>query len=108
MDTRFQDGIEVIHTASATGAGVSYLTAGINEKTVQVKGNTTSGTGAATVKIQVSNDGTNWLDAGTVTLTLGTAVTSDGFAFSAPWVYTRANVTTITGTGSSVTVTMGV
>ena len=73
---------------------------------------TVTGTGAvtATVDIEVSNDGTNWLDtvAGTITLS-GTTTHSDGFTTtSAPWKYVRANVTAISGTGASVDVVMGV
>jgi hypothetical protein len=73
---------------------------------------TVTGTGAvtATVDIEVSNDGTNWLDtvAGTITLS-GTTTHSDGFTTtSAPWKYVRANVTAISGTSASVDVVMGV
>lgn len=71
-------------------------------RTVQVSGKTTSGTGAATVNIEVSNDGNNWLNLGTITLTIGTTETSDGFAFDATWAYVRGNVTSISGTGASV------
>lgn len=73
---------------------------------------TVVGTGAvtATVDIEVSNDGTYWADtaAGTITLS-GTTSHSDGFTTtSAPWKYVRANVTAVTGTGATVTVSMGV
>jgi hypothetical protein len=43
---------------------------------------------------------------GTITLVLGTAVTSDGFAAANTWEYYRANVSAISGTGASVTVYM--
>lgn len=68
-----------------------------------------AGTGAvtATVLIEVSNDGTVFFEAGTVTLS-GTTVDADGFAINAKWAYTRINVTAITGTGAAVTVTLGV
>lgn len=68
-----------------------------------------AGTGAvtATVLIEVSNDGTVFFEAGTVTLS-GTTVDGDGFAINAKWAYTRTNVTAITGTGAAVTVTLGV
>lgn len=66
---------------------------------------TVSGTGAvtATVLIQCSNDGTNWLLLGTCTLT-GTTSATDGFAVAAPWAFVRANLTAITGTAAKVTV----
>lgn len=64
------------------------------------------GTGAvtATVKVQVSNNGTYWEDLGIITLT-GTTSASDGFASSAGWAYYRGNVTAISGTGAAVTLT---
>jgi hypothetical protein len=78
--------------------------------TFQVTGTTTASTGSATVKIQGSNldDANSYVDLGTITLTLGTTLTADGFATSAPWKFVRANVTAISGTGASVNVLMGV
>lgn len=69
----------------------------------QVFGNTTSGTGTAAVNLEVSIDGTHWLVHGTVSLTLGTTDTTDGFAVLGLWPYARANVTGLTGTGANVT-----
>jgi len=70
-----------------------------------------TGTGAvtATVNIEVSNDGTNWVATpmGTITLS-GTTSASDGFTSAAPWKWVRANVTAISGTGATVVVKMGV
>jgi hypothetical protein len=62
------------------------------------------------VTIQGSNiDNTNaFVNLGTINLTLGTTIVADGFTTTAPWKYVRANVTTITGTGASVNVLMGV
>lgn len=73
---------------------------------------TVVGTGAvtATVTIEVSNDGVYTVEtvAGTITLS-GTTSNSDGFVMqNAPWKYVRANVTAISGTGATVTVTMSV
>lgn len=69
------------------------------------------GTGAvtATVVIDASNDGVNWVSTvlGTITLS-GTNSASDGFTTNAPWKYVRARVTALTGTGSTVQVYMGV
>lgn len=66
---------------------------------------TVGGTGAvaATITIQVSNDGVNPLDTvlGTATLS-GTALDSDGFiCIEAAWKFVRANVTAISGTGAT-------
>jgi hypothetical protein len=78
--------------------------------TFQATGTTTASTGAATIKIQGSNvdDVNSYVDLGTITLTLGTTLTADGFATTAPWRFVRANVTAISGTGASVNVYMGV
>ena len=78
--------------------------------TFQAYGTTTAGAGSAVVKIQGSNldDPNSYVDLGTITLTLGTTLTADGFATSAPWKYVRANVTSISGTGATVYVLMGV
>jgi len=96
----------LLDAATATGAG-STRNLLKKEATFQAFGTTASGSGAATILIQVSNDGTNWITAGTITLTLGTAATNDGFASDAKWTFVRANVTALSGTGASVTVLMG-
>ncbi len=69
---------------------------------------TVSGTGtvSATVAIEVSNDNTNFVTLGTITLS-GTTSATDGFAFSAPWVYIRSNCTAISGTSAALSVVMG-
>jgi hypothetical protein len=72
----------------------------------QANGTTSTGAGAATVKIQGSLDNSIWIDLGTITLTLATTESGDGFAINAPWEYVRANVTAISGTDASVDVYM--
>ena len=70
-----------------------------------------TGTGAvtATVNIEVSNDGSNWLSTALGTISLsGTTTANDGFTSSAPWKYVRANLTAVSGTGATVKVLMGV
>jgi hypothetical protein len=90
-----------------TGAG-SFLYKNSPKATFQA---TVVGTGAvsATVTIEYSNDGTNVCSTvgGTISLS-GTTSASDGFTSDAPWKFCRANVTAISGTGATVTVTMGV
>ena len=77
-------------------------------RTFQASGFTSSGAGAATIDIRVSNDGSDYSTVlGTITLTLGTTVVSDGFGSILPWRYVKPHVTAISGTGASVTVTMG-
>ena len=99
--------ITLLADAIAQGAGAAFQPAE-KQRTFQVNGATSSGTGAATVKIEVSNNGSDWLTLGTVSLTLGTTSTSDGFVSDAPWGYVRANVSAISGTDAAVTVKMGV
>lgn len=67
---------------------------------------TGTGTVSSTVVIQVSNNGTNWLDLGTLTLS-GTTAATQGLALNAHWVYIRGNITALSGTSAAVTVTMG-
>lgn len=99
--------LTLLSGATGLGAGVD-VSPGVDLATFEAAGSTTAGTGAATVVIQVSLDRVNWLTLGTITLTLGTAATSDGFASNAKWTYTRANVTAISGTGAVVSAYMGV
>lgn len=68
-----------------------------------------AGTGvvSATVVIEVSNDGINFITLGTITLS-GTNVASDGFTTNAAWQYSRARVSAISGTGATVNAVMGV
>jgi hypothetical protein len=76
-------------------------------KTFQAYGTTSSGTGAVAVKVEGSIDGTAWDSLGTLSLTLGTTVTSDGFTTNDAYSKHRANVTSISGTGAAVTVVTG-
>lgn len=71
---------------------------------VQAIGSTTAGAGAATINVDVSNDGVNFINAGTITLTLGTTVTSDGFTIASNWKFARAYVVSISGTGAAASV----
>ncbi len=77
--------------------------------TIQSVANGTSGAFTSTTEIYVSNDGTNFILSGTITLS-GTATTADteGIAINAPWAYIRVNETSLTGTGASNTVTLSV
>jgi hypothetical protein len=65
---------------------------------------TGSGSVAAGVDIEASNDNENWLRLGTITLS-GTDVDSDGFPSSAAWAYHRANLISLTA-GNKVSVRM--
>jgi hypothetical protein len=95
--------------AIATGAQTTIYKDAVSA-TFQAYGTTTAGAGAATVLIQGSNiDDTNaFITIGTISLTLGTTITSDGFATNVAWKYVRAYVSSISGTNASVNVLMGV
>jgi hypothetical protein len=103
--------ITLISNAIATGAGPSQLIVSSQidqaNKTFQATGTTTSGTGAVAVAVEVSNDNTNWIAMGTISLTLGTTIATDGFVSIASWTYVRGNVTSISGTGATVSLFMG-
>lgn len=75
-------------------------------RTFQAIATVPAGLATATVVIEVSNNGVNWITLGTITLSAA-SVTTDGFASAAPWKYTRSNVTAI-GAGTSLDIIMGV
>lgn len=101
----------LLNAVTVTGASGRKFINGTYH-TFQAHGTTSAGAGAATVKIQVSDvavpslDG-HWIDAGTITLTLATTSSGDGFALNAAWRWCRANVTAISGTTGTVTVLIG-
>jgi hypothetical protein len=66
---------------------------------------TGSGTVGATVTIQASLDGTNWLTLGTITLT-GTAPQTDGFVNLGEWTHYRAISSATSGTITRLTCDM--
>jgi len=93
----------LLSAVTATGAGAANLSVN-GPQTYQA---TVAGTGAvtATVNIEVSNDASNWVVLGTITLS-GTTSATDGLAANAPWKNVRANVTAISGTSAAVSVVM--
>ena len=95
-------------------APVSRLTPNPNivmapKRVFQAYGSTSAGAGASVIEIYGSLFGTTgtWVLLGTITLTLGTAVTTDGFASDAPWPYIATKVVSISGTDASVSASMG-
>ncbi len=97
---------QTILTGTATATGQPFSFDDNASGTFQAKGTTSAGAGASVVSIQVSNDTSNWITAGTISLTLATTSSSDGFAITAPWAFVRAKIDSISGTGASVTVLM--
>lgn len=104
---------KLLSSATATGAGNTVLMpSGANGRgrcSYQAIANGSAGAFAATVAVQVSNDGTNWETLGTLTLS-GTATTADADSFMAdtPWQYVRGYVTAISGTDATATLLMGI
>lgn len=109
---------EVVHTGSSTAptSAATSVTTVSDATAVQLRAGVKSwqarvvGTGAvtATVQIQFSNDGTNWMSHADYTLTLsGTTSDVDAFTEEDAYAYHRASVTAISGTGAAVTVTVG-
>lgn len=102
------DGIvEILDGVTVVGAGASISMSESGLSVVEAYGNTSSGTGAARIEIQVSNNNSTWQTAGTINLNLKTTQTSDKFTMDASWsgwLYVRANVASISGTGASVSV----
>ena len=96
---------ELLTDVTTTGAGAAFRSP--SERSFQAHGLTTAGAGAATVKVQVSNDNSNWIDLGTISLTLSTTRSTDGFACIAAWAFVRGNVTALSGTGAKVSLIMG-
>ena len=91
--------IYIMNGQISTGAGET-ITIYPGARTFHAK---VVGTGAvtATVIIQVSNDGTTWIDTTTsphIALS-GTTSDADGFSMIAKWSYVRAYVNAITGDG---------
>lgn len=97
-------------SAPATGSAFSPMR---DRATYQAVLTTSSGTGTATVQLYVSNSppvnglGTNGMLMATITLS-GASPQVDGFESVAPWKWVWAVVTSITGTGASVSVYQGV
>lgn len=94
-------------TALMTGAPVisSPLT---NSRAIQA---IVEGTGAvsATIVIEAANTpfASAWMEMGTITLSGNNAVTN-GDVLDIQWMYTRARLTAISGTGAAVTCNMAV
>lgn len=92
---------------SGVAGGIADGAIDTDNRTFQAVGTTSSGAGACTVALDGSNDGVNWINFGSISLTLSTTAATDGGVFSAPWFNVRAYVSAISGTGASVSVYMG-
>lgn len=99
---------EILTNVTTTVAS-EPVSVGSNAKAFQVKGATSSGTGAASIAVEVSNNTAwPWITLATISLTLGTTATSDGTVMSAGWQYVRLRVVSISGTGAAISASVGV
>jgi hypothetical protein len=101
----------LLQEVTATGVGTPVESEACNKDfTFFASGATSSGAGAATILVQVSDaiapDTNDWMTLGTIGLTLSTTKAVDGFAATAPWRWIRGNVTAISGTGAEVSLKM--
>lgn len=95
--------LTMVSDKTSTGVASAVVLESLGtKKSFQMIGNTTAGAGAAEIEVQASNDGTNWVILDTLTLTLGTTVTSDFFEHAYPWKQFRGSVKSISGTGAKV------
>lgn len=104
---------QLLTDATTTVAGDKYSPWCVN-RTFQGMGTTSSGSGASAIIIEASDkpspvESTNvdWTTLGTITLTLGTTQTNDGFVSAASWRWVRARVSSISGTGATVNAYVG-
>lgn len=97
----------LLNAVTVTGAGTASQPKGA-PLAFSASGTTSAGTGAATIAIEASISGTTFFSIGTISLTLGTSATADGFGCLIPYPYIRGNVTAISGTNATVTVRMAV
>lgn len=93
--------------ATATGAGAAFSSPQGLDKTYQAYGGTEAGTGTAAISIEGSNDGTHWDTVVTTTLSLTSATlsVSAGMTATDRYAFTRANITALSGSTPTVSVT---
>ena len=90
----------VLQSSAAASAGSGRIAPLGSKVAFQADGRVSATTGAATVVIYGSLDGSSYITIGTITLTLGTTVTSDGFTSDNAWRFYKSSVTAISGTNA--------
>ena len=106
-DTISTNRADILLGATATGAGPG-VTNMAGYKTYQAWGTTSTSTGAAAIAVRGSNNGgVTWDTIGTISLTLGTTATSDGFTSTDRYALVSGNVVSISGTGAQVNLAVG-
>lgn len=105
--------VQLLTDVTTTATGEKHSPRCVN-RTFQGMGTTSSGSGSATIIIEatdkplpVESTNVDWTTLGTITLTLGTTQTNDGFVSFASWRWIRARVSAISGTGATVNAYLG-
>jgi len=105
--------VQLLTNVTTTLTGGKYAPRCVN-RTFQGMGTTSSGSGSAALIVEASDkpipdEGTtgDWTTLGTITLTLGTTQTNDGFVSQASWRWVRVRVSSISGTGATVNAYLG-
>lgn len=97
--------VPLLDSVTSTGTSEAHHVFG-SEKTFHAWGATSSGSGAAVIQIEGSNDNNRveWKTLGTFNLTLSTTSVNCGLSNDKPWKFIRANVLSISGTDATVSV----
>ncbi len=105
--------VQLLTNVTTTATGGRYSPRCVN-RTFQAMGATSAGSGASAIIIEASDKAdpaeataVDWTTLGTITLTLGTTQTNDGFVSYASWRWVRARVSSISGTGATVNAYLG-
>lgn len=91
-------------TTVSTGAAVRAPSA---NKTYQINSSVTATTGTTTVNVQGSNDGLGWDNIATLTVTSSVSGASTSTSSTDRYVMLRGQVTVLSGTGPTVSLTVG-
>ena len=104
--------ITVVNGATTNVASTAVTTIPKGVRTWIGYGTTSAGAGSCTLTVEGSMDGTVWKTIGTMTLTLATTITTDtntdSFTDQSSFVQYRGRTASITGTGASVTLKVGI
>lgn len=101
-------GVLPLQSAATTVSASDSINPYHTNRTFEAYGTTSAGSGAATILIEVRNsESATWKTMATISLTLGTTATGDGFSSSAAWAFVRSRISAISGTDATVSVNMG-
>lgn len=101
--------VTLLDAVTSTGASTTNNKILNTNRTFFAVGTVTAGAGSATILIQASNDNSNWILLDTISLQIASSASAGIGAYidTSAWKYIRANVSAISGTDATVTVTAG-